>query len=367
MTVGHRAATGAAGAARPAEPLAEPLAELERLADAAMDERARGYVSTGAGDEVSLREAGWEHLRFAPYTCVDVSRPDTRTELVGHRLDHPVLVAPTGCHRLVHAEGETASARGAAGTVYCLSEYTTTPMEEVARAAAGPWWVQLNGSVDDAFTRERLEAAAAHGATAAVVTVDTPVAGLRERQGWDGVSLPEGLAFGVLDRAPYPVRSPAEPHGVHRPALDARLTWPRLAALCASTELPVLVKGVLRGDDAVRCAEAGADAVIVSNHGARNLDSVVRTSDALPRVVAALDGRIPVLVDGAIRRGGDVVKALALGARAVLVGRPVLWGLAVDGADGVRRMLQRLRYELEMTMALCGTPRLADIDAGLLA
>lgn len=331
-----------------------------------MDARARGYVDSGAGDELSLHETGWDDHRFAPYTCVDVSTIDTRIELLGHQLDHPVLVAPTGCHRLVHEAGETASARGAAGTVYCLSEYTTTPVEDIARSA-GPWWLQLNGSPDDAFTRDRLDQARELGAGAVVVTVDTPVAGLRERQGWDGVSLPDGMSFGILGRAPYPVAPPLTPRGIHRPALDACLTWDRLAGLRAMTGLPLVVKGILRPDDAVRCVGAGADAVIVSNHGARNLDSVVRTSEALPRVADAVGGQIPVLVDGGIRRGGDIVKALALGARAVLVGRPVLWGLAVAGAEGVVGVLERLRHELEMTMALCGTPRLSDIDAALLA
>ncbi|WP_020495560.1 alpha-hydroxy acid oxidase [Sciscionella marina] len=347
-----------------------PLAEIERLAERVADPAAWNYLVSGAGTEDALREnlAAFRRIRFAPRVCTDVSDVDTGLLLLGLDLPHPVLIGPTACHRMFHPDGEEATARGAgdAGAVFCLSGYSTTGMAAIQRAASGPWWLQYNAAPDDGFTRELIAEATERGAAGIVLTVDTPVAGARERQGWDGVSLPDGLSFALTESAPYPVRPPSSPYGIHRPALDASFTWERLAGLRASTRIPLLVKGILRADDALRCLDAGADGIIVSNHGARNLDSVLSTAEALPRVAEAVRGRAAVLVDGGLRRGADIAKALALGADAVLLGRPALHGLVLAGAQGVGHVVRRLRYELAMTMALCGAPDLAALDVDLL-
>ncbi len=343
------------------------LPELATAARTVMSDLAWRYVHSGAGDEISLDEAGtaWRRQRLVPRVGRDVSRVDTGLDLFGARLRHPVLVGPTGCHRLIHPDGEMATAAGAgrAGAVFCLSMYSTSTLAEVAAAATGAWWLQLNVPPDRSFVADLIAAAADAGATAVVFTVDTPVSGLRERQGWDGVTLPAPLRFGILGDAPFPVRPPSASGDIYRPALDAGLDWDRLAELCRLTPLPVAVKGIVHPADATRAVEIGADAIIVSNHGGRNLDTVIATADALPDVVAAVAGRVPVLVDGGLRRGTDVIKALAAGATAVLLGRPALWGLAVDGAAGVQAAVEHLVYELRMAMALCGAGRLADLPA----
>ena len=329
-----------------------------------MIDLARRYLESAAGDGRTARwnEERYGQIRLAPRVGVDVSAVDSCVTLLGRRR-HPVLLAPTGCHRLFHAEGEVASVRGAADTVFVVSSYTTTPLAGVAAAARGPWWFQLNPAPDPGFVTAVLDEAAGRGAEALVLTLDTPVAGMRTGQGWDGVTLPEGLEFGVL---PGRLTTPPDPETIYRPALDAALTWDRLAALCAARTLPVLVKGVLRADDAERAVASGASGVIVSNHGGRNLDTLPATADALPRVAERIAGRVPVLVDGGIRSGTDVLKALALGADAVLVGRPYLRGLAAEGAAGVRKVVTRLRVELEMAMALCGVRTTDEITDDLL-
>ncbi|MEO3749583.1 alpha-hydroxy acid oxidase [Streptomyces sp. B6B3] len=339
-------------------PALPPLEHYAALAAERMTDLASRYAASAAGSGHTARwnEERYQEIRLAPRVGVDVTSVDPSVRLLGRRLPHPVLLAPTGCHRLFHPEGELASVRGAgeAGALFVVSSYTTTPTADIAAAARGPWWFQLNPAPDAGFVANVLDEAVARGAEALVVTLDTPVAGMRSGQGWDGVSLPDGLEFGVLRDLPAGLAPPADPEVIHRSALDAGLTWDRLAGLCAERELPVLVKGVLRGDDAERAVAAGAAGIIVSNHGGRNLDTLPATVDALPRVVERVAGRVPVLVDGGVRSGGDVLKALALGANAVLLGRPYLWGLAAEGAEGVRRVVTRLRVELEMAMALCG-------------
>lgn len=351
-----------------------PLGPLPALGDYAaraaecLPEMAYRYLMSAAGDG---RTAGWNEeaygrIRLAPRVGVDVTAVDPSVTLLGRRLRHPVLLAPTGCHRLFHPDGEVASVRGATDTVYVVSSYTTSTLAEIAAAAAGPWWFQLNPAPDPGFVTAVLDEATDRGAEALVVTLDTPVAGMRTGQGWDGVTLPDGLEFGVLRDLPGGLAPPAGPEAIHRPALDAGFTWARLEALCADRTLPVLAKGVLRPDDAERALAAGAAGVIVSNHGGRNLDTPPATADALPRVAERVGGRAPVLVDGGIRSGTDVLKARALGADAVLTGRPYLWGLAAEGADGVRRVVARLRVELEMAMALCGVRTMDEITDDLL-
>jgi 4-hydroxymandelate oxidase len=301
------------------------------------------YFRAGTGEEVSRgeAEAAWRGWRFRPRLFRDVSRVATEIELLGARLAAPVLAAPTALHTLAHPEGEAASARGveAAGSLLVLSARAGRPLDQIR--PAGPWWFQAYVLRDRVVTEQQVRDAATAGAAAIVLTADAPYVPPRP--------VPEA---GVL--APG-ARSP----GMRQdPALDpSAIAW-----LAAISGRPVLVKGVLRPEDAVACVAAGAAGVIVSNHGGRQLDRVITTADALGPVAEAVGGRVPVLVDGGIRDGADVLTALALGARAVLIGRPVLWALATGGADGVQDCLDFYRTDLAGVMAQAGLPTVADID-----
>ncbi len=346
------------------------LAELETLARGRVEAPVWEYLDAGCADELTLEanRAAFDGLQLHPRVLRDVSAVDTALELFGRRLEHPILVAPTAYHRLLHPEGEAATARGAAaaGALLTLSTFSTTPLEAVAAEAAAGWWFQLYVQRDRDITRRIVERAVRAGAGAIVVTVDTPVLGARDRERRAAFGLPEGMRPECL-----PDTAGARPHtwiegSIYSALLDPALTWQTIDWIRGVAGVPVVLKGILSPDDAARAATSGVGAVIVSNHGGRNLDTVPATLEALPGVVAAVDGRLPVLLDGGIRRGTDVVKALALGARAVLVGRPVLWGLAAGGAEGVRRVLEVLKFELASALALCGTPRLADVDRNAL-
>ena len=347
-----------------------PIEDWRPLAETRLPELAYRYIASAAGRGLTAEwnERRFDALRLAPRVGVDVSSIDTGIDLLGRRLAHPVLLAPTGCHRLFEASGELSSIRGAgtAGALYVVSSFTTSTLADIAAAARGPWWFQLNVPPNRDFVAAVIAEAVARGAEAIVLTLDTPVAGMRTQQGWDGVSLPDGIEFGVLRDLPGGLVPPPGEAGIYRPSLDPALTWQRVAELVADAPVPVLVKGVLRGDDAKRAADAGVAGIVVSNHGGRNLDGLPATIDALPGVVGAVGDRLPVLVDGGIRTGTDVLKALALGARAVLVGRPYLWALAAAGADGVRDVVVRLKTELEMTMALCGLRSVDEISPDVL-
>ena len=348
------------------------IPRLEELARRALPASAWDYLAGGAADEHTLRAniERWSRFELAPRCLVDVSRIDTSVELLGHRLAHPVLLAPTAAHRLYHPDAEHETARGAAAAaaLWVQSTSATVAVEEAATSTGAPWWFQLYVQRDRAFTQTLIARAVAAGASAIVVTVDTPVLGARDRdQRTEGG--PSGSAYANLRGLDLSARRPGEAttpdlplrRRVYVAHLDPSLSWADLEAMCAQTPVPVIPKGILRPDDAARAVEAGAGAVIVSNHGGRNLDTVPATVDALAGVVAAVAGRVPVLVDGGIRRGTDVAKALALGASAVLIGRPYVWGLAVGGADGVRFVVEVLRTELEMAMGLLGAATLADL------
>jgi 4-hydroxymandelate oxidase len=301
---------------------------------------------------------------------VDVGELDLETEVLGQAVAMPILLAPTAFQVLAHPEGEVATARAAAaaGTLSILSTLASRRLEEVAAAApAGRRWFQLYCSRDRALTRALVEKAAAHGFGALVLTVDVPVVGRREKDLRNRFSLPPAAApHGLLDLvAELDLSLPAEPSSA-LVALSARLfdptlRWEDLAWLRSLSTLPILIKGILTGEDARLAVEHGAAGILVSNHGGRQLDSVPAAVDALPEVVAAVEGRIPVLLDGGVRRGTDVIKALALGARAVLVGRPYVWGLAAGGEAGVRRVLELLHDELATGLALLGCPRVGDL------
>jgi isopentenyl diphosphate isomerase/L-lactate dehydrogenase-like FMN-dependent dehydrogenase len=337
------------------------LADFEAAAAAVLEEGPLGYYAGGACDELTLRdnEAAWRRIAIRPRVLVDVAERDLRTTVLGKEHPHPVFVAPIAFHRLAHDEGERATARGAAAaqSLYCVSSLATaTPAEVAAAAPEGRRWFQLYVFKDRGVSRALVEAAVEHGYEALVVTADLPVLGVRERE------LRSGYAIDAAELIP----------GVHAGTLpltdiglliDPSLTWEDVERFAADFGLPVLVKGVLTAQDARLAAEHGAAGVVVSNHGGRQLDTVLAGADALPEVVEAAAGRLDVLVDGGVRRGTDVLKALALGARAVMVGRPVVWGLAVGGADGVRTVLELLRDELDVALALAGVPRAADLDA----
>ncbi|WP_306216207.1 alpha-hydroxy acid oxidase [Actinoplanes sp. RD1] len=314
------------------------------------------FFAGGAGSErtVAANERAFARRWIVPRVLRETGDRDLRTTVAGTPLGAPVLVAPTAFHRLAHPDGEAATARGAAaaGTAMVVSMAATQPVEEIA-AAGGPLWFQLYPQPDLDFTAYVIKRAETAGCRALVVTVDSPVFGRRERDLRNGFTdLPPGFACENMRDATGRVRPIA---------MDAGLGWDRIAWLRGVTGLPILLKGVLHPADARLAVEHGAAGVIVSNHGGRQLDGAIPTLDALAPIVAAVDGRIPVLLDGGVRRGADVAVALALGAVAVLVGRPVVDGLAAGGAAGVRAALRRLTDELDHTLALAGARRPADL------
>lgn len=320
------------------------------------------YYAGGARDEITLsdNQKAYQRLQLRPRVLRDIRERDLSTTVVGHTLDVPFLIAPTAFHRMACDAGEraTVQAAGALGTAMTLSTLSTTAVEDVTDAAAGPVWFQLYVYTDRGATRDLVRRAEAAGCSALVLTVDAQIWGVRERDEHNNFTLPEGLAMQNLEasgKAHFPETEGSGLAAYVNERFDKALTWDDVDWLAGLTDLPVLVKGVLRGDDAARAADHGAAAVVVSNHGGRQLDTVPATIDALPDVVAALEGTdTEVLLDGGIRRGTDVLKALALGASAVGVGRPVLWGLAVNGAAGAEHALSLLRQELDTAMALCG-------------
>ena len=351
------------------EPLAS-LADFEKAAREKMTAMAYEYVSGGAADEHTLawNQTAYSEIKLRSRVLVDVSHIDTSVRLLGRELPHPILLAPTAYHKLVHADGEIATVRGAAAAraTMVVSSFSTVTIEDIARAAAGaPLWFQLYVQPDRGFTRELVQRAEEAGCHALCLTVDTPVLGARNRETRIAFRLPDGMT-----RANLAGLSGVAANATHRPpegaiysaVLEPRLTWKDVDWLRGFAKVPVLLKGVMDPDDAKRAVEAGVSGLIVSNHGARNLDTVPATVTALPRVADAVGGRVPIVVDGGVRRGTDVLKALALGASAVAIGRPYLYGLAVDGANGVSRVVQILRTELEMAMALSGrtSPRAID-------
>jgi 4-hydroxymandelate oxidase len=340
---------------------------LEEQARAKLSPGAYAFAAAGAADEITLAEniAAWRRLRLRPHVLNDITKIDTGVQVLGARLATPIMVAPFGRHRLFHPEGERATARGAAaaGVVFILPTTSTVSIEDVAaEPAAAPRWFQLYLPPDRALAESLIDRAAAAGFRALVLTVDQPVYGSSPRAARAPLAPSPDIRNANLPGEPIAQNSyKADYSGrVTFPA-----TWRDLEWLVKRSALDMVVKGVLRGDDARRCVEAGAKAVIVSNHGGRHLDAAVATVDALPEIADAIAGKAELYVDGGIRRGTDIVKALALGARAVLVARPVVWGLALDGAEGVQAVLDHLRAELVRTMAFCGVARLDQITRDL--
>ncbi len=333
------------------------------------------YYAGGARDEITLRanDCAYDRLDLRYRVMRDVSTRDGSATVLSHDIDLPVLIAPTAFHRMAHDDGELATARaaGAMGTIMILSTLATTAVEDVTEVATGPVWFQLYVYRDREATKALVRRAEAAGCTALVLTVDAQIWGVRERDERNHFQLPDGLVMKNLTARggagdTFPDVDGSGLAAYVNEQFDTALTWDDLDWLASITDLPVLVKGVVRGDDARRAVDHGAAGVVVSNHGGRQLDTSPATITVLREVVEAVNGEIDVLIDGGIRRGTDVLKALALGATAVGIGRPVLWGLAVDGEAGVRRVLTMLRDELDLAMALCGLSALDEATPDLI-
>jgi 4-hydroxymandelate oxidase len=330
------------------------LFDFEAEAQKHISHGAWARIMGAAADEITMRwnHEAYEHIRLKPRVLVDVSKIDTRVKLFGQELPFPIILAPVGAQGLIVPQGDAVAARGAgaAGATLCISSSASMRVEDVAKAATGPVWFQLYIQRDRAFTKDLVQRAEDAGCRALCVTVDSPVFAMRNRE----------------DRAHNELPPREVPNLKGKDYLDPSLTWKDIDWLRGFATTPIMLKGILNPDDAATAVKAGVQGIIVSNHGARNLDTVPATIDALPLVAEKVEGRVPILVDGGIRRGTDVIKALALGATAVQIGRPYLWGLGVAGAEGVTRVVQILRKEFEMTMMLMGRPTIASIDKSVL-
>ena len=363
MTAPHRSDPAPA-----TPPAPRNVAQYEGAARALLTPAVYDYYAGGAEDELTLRwnEAAFRQFALRPRVLVDVSRIDPSVELLGDRLAFPVLLAPAAFQRLAHPDGELATARAAAaaGTVFVSSTLSTFTIEEIA-AATQRLWLQLYVFRDRAITRSLVERAEAAGCQAVSLTVTVPVQGNRERDAHNRFALPPGIEianFTGLRQSRFPDANASRLNAFIDQEFDPSLSWRDIEWLRSITKLPIVLKGIMAPEDAVLAVEHGAAAVVVSNHGGRQLDSGEPTLFALPRIADAIGGRIPVLMDGGVRRGTDVVKALCLGATAVMIARPYLWGLAIGGQRGVADVLGLLRAEVERTLALLGRPTISALE-----
>ena len=333
------------------------LFEFEALAKKRLPKKEYDYIAGGATDELSVERnrRAYESWALRPRVLRNVSALDLSTTVLGKKVSLPVLLAPCGGHKKAHPEGELATYRAAAaaGTILAVSANASSSFEELAKAAAGRLWLQFYPFRDREMTKSWLRRAQEAGYEAVCITLDSVWPSKRERNIRNNYKQLRGVNYPKAAPGESPVRGGGDPAA----------TWKDLEWIKSQTELPVVAKGIMTGEDAELCAEAGADAIIVSNHGGRHLDNTLATVEVLSEAVAAAKGRVEILLDGGVRRGADVVKALALGARAVFIGRPLFWGLAVDGQQGVARVLEILREEIEITMAKCGRSTVASIDS----
>jgi isopentenyl diphosphate isomerase/L-lactate dehydrogenase-like FMN-dependent dehydrogenase len=341
------------------------LFDFEPVFQSRVSKAAADYVTGGGWDEWTLnrnRDA-FQRIILQPRYFVKVDQLDVSTEVLGQKLAMPILVAPTGTHSLVHPEGEPATARGAgaAGAVMCVSNSSSFPLDQIAAAAKGPLWFQLYTGPTLEATRQKVERAVALGCKAVLVTADGPYAAPRER---DKRNRLEEIPSRRSARTQRGHTDGGGPFGLPM-RFQATLDWSFVDELCRYAKVPVLVKGVLTAEDAALAMKHGAAGVVVSNHGGRYLDSAPSTIEVLPEIAGAIGSRGVVIIDGGFRRGTDVLKALALGAKAVLIGRPPLWGLGAFGSDGVERVLRLLRDELAWAMGLAGRAGIAAIDRSL--
>lgn len=350
------------------------LAEYEAAARDLLPQMAFDYIAGGSGDQISLaaNRQAFDRWRIVPRVLAGVRDPDVSSTVLGQPVTSPIMLAPVGFHRLAHDEGEKATAQAAcaAGTIMVSSTAATYALEDVA-PHAGTWWFQLYVFKDRELTRHIIQRAQDAGASALVVTVDTPLVGRREADLRNRFALPDGVTWANFDGSDEAFMQDVAERGSSLAAyissnIESALNWKDVACLASITSLPIVLKGVLHPEDARKAVDYGARSVIVSNHGGRQLDSAIATLDALPGVVDEVGSDIEVLLDGGVRRGTDVIKALALGAKAVLIGRPYIWGLALDGANGVRAILDMLAAELVLDLTLCGVSSVAEIDSSLL-
>lgn len=339
------------------------LREFEERARQCMSLMAYEYVASGAGDENTMRwnREAYDRIMLRPRILEDASVLDTSVSLFGRVMPFPILLAPTAYQKVLHPRGEleTALGAGAARATFLVSSATNVAIEEISREATSPLWFQLYVQSDRGFTRDLVKRVEDVGCEALCVTVDTPVLGARNRQARAGFELPAGVTTPHL----YDIGARGQKiMTTHRTGV----TWKDLEWLCSVARVPVLFKGILSADEAERAIEVGADGIIVSNHGGRNLDTTPATIDALPEVADVVAARVPVLIDGGIQRGTDVLKAIAMGATAVMIGRAYCFALAAGGANGVRRAVEILTNELEMAMRLVGRPKLNDLDRSVI-
>ena len=362
-----------AGSGEPDLDAIRSLPEFEQLAKHRLSAMAYEYLAAGVADELTLREnrSALDRIRLLPRGLVDVSRISTGVTLFGRRHESPILLAPCAYQKLFHLEGELEAVRGAnrAGVTFIAPCFATVALEETAAASSQPLWFQLYVNPDRAFTRELIQRAETAGYEALVVTLDVPVNGPRDRELRAGFSLPAGLArANLLSLGAALASAPHRPGGrdIYSVVRAPDVTPKDIEWIKSVTKMPVIVKGLLHPDAVEQALERGADAIYVSNHGGRSMDSVPAAIDVLSRIVRQVGGTKPVPFDGGVRRGSDVFKALALGADAVAVGRPFLYGLTVAGAAGVARVVEILWAELAMTMGLAGATSLEAIDASFL-
>ncbi len=350
------------------------LDDFEPRARALLPQATYDYFAGGAEDEAALagNRAAYAQYRFRFKVLSSIPEPDLSCEILGERFTMPVQLAPAATQKMAHPDGEIAAARAAAeaGIAYSLSTLSTVSLEDVGAACSKTKWFQLYMYRDRGITIDLIERAAAAGYSAVMLTVDTPRLGRRERDFRNAFGLPEGMRYenlaGALNRTGGAEAGQSALSAYFTSQLDSWLSWKDLEWLVDKSRLPVMVKGVVRGDDARHAVDEGVLALIVSNHGGRQLDYSIATLDALPEVIQAVGAEVPVMVDGGVRRGTDVLKALCLGARSVLIGRPYLWALAVDGHAGVARALELLRDEITVSMMLLGVKRLSELSGDLL-
>lgn len=345
--------------------------DYETRAKASLAEMAYDYYASGSWDEITLRDncTAFERLAIMPRVLVDVSKVDMKVTLFGDQISMPIIVAPTAFQALANPDGEKATAKAAqqAGTIMTLSTLSNYSLEDVAGAAGGVKWFQLYVYKERSITIELIERAERCGYKALVLTVDSPLLGRREKDVRNKFRLSDQFRLGNLagrniDNLPNDIDGSGLAHYIAT-LYDTTLNWEHVEWLRSITKLPIILKGILRADDAVKAVEHGASAIVVSNHGGRQLDSAPATISVLSEVVHAVGGKVPVLFDSGIRRGTDIFKAIALGASAVMTGRPILWGLACDGETGVLNVLEMFRSELQLSMQLAGCPTIDSIRA----
>tara|TARA_B100000686_G_C16794716_1_gene981446 strand:- start:1609 stop:2691 length:1083 start_codon:yes stop_codon:yes gene_type:complete len=350
------------------------LNEFEGLAKSLLDKPAYDYYSSGANDEITLLEnlQAYKRIRLYPRILVDVENRDMSTTVLGTKISMPIMIAPTAFHKLACAGGELSTAKAAYNnqTIMVLSSLSTTSPEDVAASTDASLWFQLYIYKDRELTKSVIQRVEQLGYKALCITVDAPLLGRREKDVHNRFSLPDDMTIATVgDYLEKEMAESARNSSLNvyfASLLDQSVTWKDVEWIRSISNLPIILKGVHRRDDAIKAAEYGFDGIIVSNHGARQLDTVPATIDLLPAISESVGDKLEIFLDGGIRRGTDVIKAMALGAKAVLIGRPILWGLAVNGSEGASKVLQLIREETDLAMALCGISNISEITRDII-